>query len=127
MYFSLTNDRPDLSLERARKKETGKQTSDINLLRENNIWSQVPEWARHQDVLTYCQSHSNSESDSDAARQPVDPVQRTSENQLTTRAFASRHVTATKTNRPDHCPVETALALHSLQYSDDRDSACTRY
>jgi hypothetical protein len=59
MYFSLTNDyrlrltndRPDLSSKRAPKKETGKQTSDINLLRENNIWSQVPEWAGHQDVL----------------------------------------------------------------------------
>jgi hypothetical protein len=27
-----------------------------NLLKGNNIWSQVPEWARHQDVLTECQS-----------------------------------------------------------------------
>jgi hypothetical protein len=29
----------------------------------------------------------------------------------------SRRVTATKTNRPAHRPVETALALHSVQYS----------
>jgi hypothetical protein len=41
--------RTDLSSERAPMKETGKQTSDMNLLSKNNIWSQVPEWARHQD------------------------------------------------------------------------------
>jgi hypothetical protein len=48
----LTNERPDLSSERAHKKETRQQTSDINLLKEGNIRSQVPKWARHQDVLT---------------------------------------------------------------------------
>jgi hypothetical protein len=35
----LTNDRPDLSSERAPKKEAAQKTSDINLLKENNIWS----------------------------------------------------------------------------------------
>jgi hypothetical protein len=35
----LTNDRPDLSSDRAPKKETRQKTSDIKLLKENNIWS----------------------------------------------------------------------------------------
>jgi hypothetical protein len=47
MYFTLTNDyilrltndRPDLSSEREPKKETRQETSDIKLLKENNIWS----------------------------------------------------------------------------------------
>jgi hypothetical protein len=37
--LTVTNDRPDLSSERAPKKETRQKTSDINLLKENNTWS----------------------------------------------------------------------------------------
>jgi hypothetical protein len=63
MCIRLTNDRPDLSSERAPKKEIRQKTSDINLLKGNNIWSQIPDLARHQDVMTDCQSQNNSDSD----------------------------------------------------------------
>jgi hypothetical protein len=44
----LTDDRPDLSSERA--PQIGQ---DCNFQREKKyIWSKVPDWARHQDLLT---------------------------------------------------------------------------
>jgi hypothetical protein len=33
-------------------REGAPQKQDSNLLTESNIWSQVPEWARHQAILT---------------------------------------------------------------------------
>jgi hypothetical protein len=39
------------SRQRGPPTETGPQISD-NLPRGSNIWSQVPEWARHLDILT---------------------------------------------------------------------------
>jgi hypothetical protein len=41
----LTRDRPDLSSERAPNKDN---TAKFRI----NIWSQVPRWARRQDILT---------------------------------------------------------------------------
>jgi hypothetical protein len=40
------------SLQKGRPTETRTQLSDSNLPTESNIWSQFPEWARHQDMLT---------------------------------------------------------------------------
>jgi hypothetical protein len=37
-------------------REGAPQRQDSNLRTESNIWSQVPEWARHLDILTDCQS-----------------------------------------------------------------------
>jgi hypothetical protein len=51
-YFSLavvdniTHDRPDLSSERA------PQEDKTVTLKKKNLWSKVPDWARHQDILT---------------------------------------------------------------------------
>jgi hypothetical protein len=42
----LTNDRPDLSSERAPQIR-----QDCNL-KKIYLWSEVPDWARHQDILT---------------------------------------------------------------------------
>jgi hypothetical protein len=39
------------SRQRGRPTKKIQQLSE-NLRAENNIWSQVPEWARHQDILT---------------------------------------------------------------------------
>jgi hypothetical protein len=43
-------DRPDLSSKRA-PTETRLQLSDNNLQTGSNIWSQVPQWARHLYIL----------------------------------------------------------------------------
>jgi hypothetical protein len=48
----MTNDRPDLSSERAPQKKTRQQISENNLRTDSNIWSQVPEWARYLDIMT---------------------------------------------------------------------------
>jgi hypothetical protein len=40
------------SRQRGRPTETRQQISDNNGQTESNIWSQVPEWARHLDILT---------------------------------------------------------------------------
>jgi hypothetical protein len=42
----LTNDRPDLSSERAPQIR-----QDCNF-QKKYLWSEVPDWARHQDILT---------------------------------------------------------------------------
>jgi hypothetical protein len=54
----LTDDRPDLSSERA--PQIGQ---DCNFQRKKNLWSKVPDWARHQDLLTDCQSQCNADAD----------------------------------------------------------------
>jgi hypothetical protein len=41
----LTTDRPGLSSERAPQK-------DNTVTLKENLWSKVPDWARHQDILT---------------------------------------------------------------------------
>jgi hypothetical protein len=38
--------------QRGRPAETRLRVSDSNLPTGSNIWSEVPEWARHQDILT---------------------------------------------------------------------------
>jgi hypothetical protein len=43
----LTNDRPDLSSERESQKD-----KTVTLVEKKNLWSKVPAWARHQDILT---------------------------------------------------------------------------
>jgi hypothetical protein len=42
----LTNDRPDLSSERAPPNDR------TVTLKKKYLWSNVPDWARHQDILT---------------------------------------------------------------------------
>jgi hypothetical protein len=44
------------SRQRESPTETRPQLSDSNLPTGSNIWSQVPEWAQHRDILTDYQS-----------------------------------------------------------------------
>jgi hypothetical protein len=40
------------SRQKGHPTETRQQLSDINFQNGSNIWSQVPEWARYQDIMT---------------------------------------------------------------------------
>jgi hypothetical protein len=123
----LTNDRPDLSSERAPKKKTGQHTSDINLLKENSIWSRVTEWARHQDVLSdRLSSFSGSSGASWTTNEREPTYQRASRSyefqavDYESACIASRpeRRTGPIASFPAQPSSRESTALHSVQYSN---------